>query len=134
MCLAEIKRKQSTKAQINNVKKSRWYILLANGTTRRRYVMVLCKWIIWVHKISFHDKDGFRAQEFQMTRLLGQWISQLDIFTCRMWSFYLGHGVHDGPTVLRGEICYWIFSVGEDGVYTDKIASIRTPNGGDSTM
>lgn len=25
-----------------------------------------------VDKINFHDKDGFRAQEFQMTRLWGQ--------------------------------------------------------------
>ena len=46
----------------------------------------------------------------------------------------MGDGVHEDPTNLRGGVCSWLLSIGEDGVYTDRMAGVHYTHGWVSAM
>ena len=49
---------------------------------------------------------------------------------CWMWSFDMGDGMHEDPTNLRGGVSNWLLSIGEDGVYTDRMVGVHYTHGG----
>ena len=56
------------------------------------------------------------------------------IFTCRMWSIDMDDGVHEDPINFRGGVCNWLLSIGEDGIYTERMVGVHYTHGGVSAM